>query len=527
MAAASLPVMLAAVSISAPRALGAQIPRLTPPPPCRATPADTAVLASVRASARKGLTSVAVLQFSSQVLDTRRTHLAPGITAKLSSRIATVPGVAVESRGTVERAFAASGARIDSLLSTLATQFAVSGDVIPQRDRVDVTVRILQRGKETPRWERVYAYPRTSVEQIVEGVTAAVAELAESKAPPAPTMAASTYETLVRGDYFLASHDAVSADSARRTYERAVAADRRSAIPAARAARARAAVLERTERLDSRFVGEQVLAGMRMADAALRRDSSLADAWTARAILLRYRNPDTFAGAIQAHERAVALAPNSADALEAYGVTLLLLGRDAQAEQQLRRSLVLEPNRSTALRTLSELEFVRRRFGPSCALVNASIGADAYDAEAYALRARVRMRLSEFRDAYADAEIAGRLGHAAWGNALQLLVSSNATTVDDARLEAKRVATAKLRPGVKMSLAEGLYTSLTLASLGDRDRAIDALSRIEPAGAEFIAALRDPGFDPIRSDQRFRKLGAAREQKTSPGEVTGNGPDAS
>jgi TolB-like protein/Tfp pilus assembly protein PilF len=483
------------------------------------------MLTWVRASERRGLTSVAVLQFSSQVLDARRVHLAPGITAKLSSRIATIPGVAVESRGTVERVFAASGARIDSLLSALRNQYAITGEVIPQRDRVDVTVRILQRGKEAPRWERVYAYPRTSVEQIVEGVTAAVAGLAESKAPASSTMAASTYETLMRGDYFLAGHDAVSADSARRTYERAVDADKRSAIPPARAARARAAILERTERLDSRFVGEQVLAGMTMADAALRRDSSLAEAWTARAILLRYRNTDTFAGAIQAHERAVALAPNSADAQEAYGVTLLLLGRDAQAEQRLRRSLALEPNRASALRALSELEFVRRRFGPSCALVNASIGADPYDAEAYALRARVRMRQSEFRDALADAEIAGRLGQAAWGNALQLFVTSKSSTVDDARLEAKRLATAKLRPGVKMSLAEGMYTSLTLELLGDRDRAFDALSRIEPSGAEFIASLRDPGFDQMRSDQRFRKLTAAREPKTARGEVSGNGPD--
>jgi hypothetical protein len=29
----------------------------------------------------------------------------------------------------------------------------------------------------------------------------------------------------------------------------------------------------------------------------------------------------------------------------------------------------------------------------------------------------------------------------------------------------------------------------------------------------------------MRSDQRFKKLSAAREQKTARGEVTGNGPD--
>jgi trehalose/maltose hydrolase-like predicted phosphorylase len=47
---------------------------------------------------------------------------------------------------------------------------------------------------------------------------------------------------------------------------------------------------------------EQVLAGMAMADAALRLDPSLADAWTAKAILLRYRNRRPNAGVVDAHE---------------------------------------------------------------------------------------------------------------------------------------------------------------------------------------------------------------------------------
>jgi Tfp pilus assembly protein PilF len=313
---------------------------------------------------------------------------------------------------------------------------------------------------------------------------------------------------MLRGDYFLAGHDEASADSARRTYERAVAADRRSALPAARAARARAAYLDRAVRLDARVIGEQVLAGMAMADAALRLDSTLAEAWTARALLLRYRNPATYAGVVSAHERAVALAPSSADAHDEYGVTLLRLGRDAAAEQHIRRALALEPNRASALRAFAELEFLRRRFGPACALTNASIGADAYDPLAYALRARVRMRLSEFRDAFSDAETAGRLSSSAWGDALQLLVTANGTTVDDGRLEARRLAASKLRPGAVMSVAEGVYVSLALEALGDRARAIDALGRVEPRGVDLITALRDPGFDGMRTDVRFRRATA-------------------
>ena len=477
------------------------------------------MLRGARATARRGVTSVAVLEFDSRVLDERRSHLAPALTARLRSRLARIRNVGVESRGTVERVYAASGGRIDSLLSVLSNEYAVNGDVIPQRDGIDVTIRIMKSGKDTPAWERVFAYPRTDVRDIEDAVVAAMVQLTGSKAPSVPrTMSAEAYDALLRGDYFLTRHDAVSADSARRSYERAIQADPRSAVPRARAALARAMFLERAGRLDARLIGEQVLAGMALVDAALKIDSSLAEAWTARALLLRYRNPDTFAGAVAAHERAVRLAPNSAEAHDAFGVTLARLGRDAAAEQHLRRALALEPNRATALRALAELEYLRRRFGSSCALANASIGADSYDPLAYAVRARVRMQLSEFRDAFSDAETAHRLSAAAWGGALQLLVTANASTVDDARLEARRVAAERLRPGVKMSVAEGTYTSLALETLGDRDRAFEALRRIEPTGAEFISALRDKGFDEMRRDARFRRL-TSGGTRTERGEV--------
>jgi tetratricopeptide (TPR) repeat protein len=231
-------------------------------------------------------------------------------------------------------------------------------------------------------------------------------------------------------------------------------------------------------------------------------------------MLLRYRYPATFSGAIAAHERAIARAPNSADAHYQYGLTLMRLGRDAAAEQQFRRALALEPNQSAALRALGELEYLRRRYGASCALANASIGADSYDPLSYALRARVRVQQGEFRDAFSDAETAFRISGAPWGDALQALVSANAATVDDARLQARRVASERLRPGVTMSVAEGVYTSLTFEALGDRERAFEALRRIDPAGVQLGMALRDPGFDQMRKDARFRRIVAAAPKST-------------
>ena len=508
--AAGLLVTFTATSAATTHVLLAQTPRLTPPPPCRASAADTAVLASLRTGTRRSATSVAVLEFDSRVMDTERSHLAPAVTAQLRSRLAEIPGVMVETRGTVERVFNASGGRIDSLQSSLGDELAVVGEVIPQRDRIDITVRVLQAGKDVTRWERVFAYPRTSLRQVVESVAEAVAEISQSRVPPPLLgMSSDAYEITVRGDNFLAQHDPVAADSARRNYERAIAADPGAPIPSARAARARVALLERLGRSDDRAIGEHVLAGMSLADAALKKDSANAEAWTARAILLRYRNPANYAGVVAAHERAIAADPNSADAHEAYAVTLMRLGRDAAAEQHLRRSLALEANRASALRALAEYEYYHRRYGPSCALVNASIGADSYDPLAYALRARVRMQLNEFRDALSDAETALRLTASPWSSALQFYVTASGTNVDDVRLEARRVASVKLQPGRHMTVPEGTYTSLAFEALGDRTRAFEALRRIQPTGVDMTMALRDPRFDQMRSDARFRRLAAA------------------
>ena len=184
------------------------------------------------------------------------------------------------------------------------------------------------------------------------------------------------------------------------------------------------------------------------------------------------------------------------------------------AEQQLRRSLALEANRASALRALAEFEYFHRRYGPSCALVNASIAADSYDPMAYALRARVRMQLNEFRDGLSDAETALRLTASPWSGALQLFVTASGTNVDDVRLEARRVAAAKLQPGRRMTVAEGAYTSLAFEALGDRTRAFEALRRIEPTGVDMAMALRDPRFDQMRLDARFRRLAAADAKST-------------
>ncbi len=219
------------------------------------------------------------------------------------------------------------------------------------------------------------------------------------------------------------------------------------------------------------------------------------------------RDPQLYGKAVAAHERAVKAAPRSADVHQEYAITLLRLGRDAAAETQVRQALALERDRAVSLRVLAEVEYLARRYNNACALVNASIGADSYDPLAYALRARVRTHMDEFRDAFSDAETARRLSGAAWAETLEFYLTAIARDIDAARAEARRLSSAKLKGGTTLGVREAVYLGMGLSAVGTRDKAFDALSRARPRGVELRSALRDPGLDRLRSDPRFSRVG--------------------
>jgi tetratricopeptide (TPR) repeat protein len=410
----------------------------------------------------------------------------------------------------------------------MGAKLVVSGTILSQRNGATLTIRIGERGVEAPRWERDFLYPQTGLASIEDQVVAAVADILQSgKVSESRRLAdAAAYDNVARGDYFLTQHDTWAGDSARVAYERALSRMPKSAFVMGRLARSYAVALERRGRVGPLGQLAALREGNALVDRALRADSATADAWTARAMFERVRDPQSYGNAVAAHERAVKAAPRSADAHQEYAITLLRLGRDDAAETHVRQALAAERDRAVSLRLLAELEYLARRYNNACALVNASIAADSYDPLAYALRSRVRARMDEFRDAFSDAETARRLSGAAWGETLEFYLTAIARDIDAARAESRRLASAKLKAGTTLGVRDAVYLGMGLTAVGNRDKAFDALSRARPRGVELRSALRDPGLDLLRSDPRFSRVGRddtapAAETKGRQRSVTG------
>ena len=102
---------------------------------------------------------------------------------------------------------------------------------------------------------------------------------------------------------------------------------------------------------------------------------------------------------------------------------------------------VLERTRDESERLIDEAdeEIRQGQSAHACQLLNTAIDLDGRAAPAYALRAIVRGRGGEVREAFGDAETVTQLGRPRWGNALRAIVANRSGDTTSARLQARRM----------------------------------------------------------------------------------------
>jgi len=137
-------------------------------------------------------------------------------------------------------------------------------------------------------------------------------------------------------------------------------------------------------------------------------------------------------------------------------------------------------------------------------MIDSALAMTPADPEAYALRARANAARGDLRAAWADAEVAERLGDT-WQ--AQTLIASFEARVGERRAAQARLAqlVKRVSPKVPFSAKQGSQLALAYVAAGDSKRALNALLRTRDDGT-LAAALKDPGFDPIRGEPRFRDI---------------------
>jgi tetratricopeptide (TPR) repeat protein len=145
------------------------------------------------------------------------------------------------------------------------------------------------------------------------------------------------------------------------------------------------------------------LAG-RAAEAALRLDSTSADAWLGAGMAAYGRQPADGPAALGAARRATALDSTNAEAWHFLGWLSLLAGDDSGAARAYRHALRMDPGRGITYEHLARLSVIGHRFAEARALLDSAVALEPMFGLGYTQRAILRAYLGDTAGARADAE---------------------------------------------------------------------------------------------------------------------------
>ncbi len=318
-----------------------------------------------RAPAARGA-SVAVLPFLALGQAEEADWFADGLAEELTAALATSGGLKVASR-TSSFAFKEAALTARTIGERLGVSSIVEGSVRWSGGRIRITVQLIDVADDAHLWAETYERPAEDLFAVQEDVAGQVARalsvaLTEGErrrihARRSGSLAA--YRSYLQGRQAHARGDVADVHQAIGHFQAAVREDPQFALAHAGLAEARLylSLLRFAPDLDRTALRRDARSSV---DEALRLDPDLPEARVADAVL-RWYDWD-WAGSVEALERAIALAPQSAVAHRRRGLELAYLGRFDDARAALARAHELDPLSLEILADQAVPDIRERRF---------------------------------------------------------------------------------------------------------------------------------------------------------------------
>ena len=431
--------------------------------------------------------AIAVLPLENLSHDPSYDYLADGLTDELIRNLSIIEGLAVRSR-TSSFAMKGKPRNVREAASQLDADYILEGSVLPGAEELRVNAQLVRARDDSPVWSGRYERALTDVFAIQDQISRGIVNSLRLK--------------LGRG---------------RRRYE--ISAEAYDLYLRARALQIRLGI-----RGFARSIGllEQVIAT----------DPSFAPAYAGLGVSYAIRSiqfaadhpPDELAKMKSVAEKATQLDPLLAEAHEALALLYARDGQWEQSEKSFRRAIELDPNRSTTYANLAiwvlwvigkNEEALRQmrvaeRVDPLSPEVHASLALVLLSTGRYDEAAAHCAKMSA-DDAMKDKCLArARLGQGRIGDAIPLLANLPTLARD---FEARGLlGYAYVRSGHSEEAEKMLVVSdhpneraLIFASLGDKDRTLEALERMSLQGPQRVGMyLNSPELALLRGDPRLK-----------------------
>jgi TolB-like protein/Tfp pilus assembly protein PilF len=459
----------------------------------------------LHASAAQPIHSLTVLPFKPLVAGHADEALELGMADTLISRLETLPGMSVRPIGAVLRY---AGRELDPVSTgrEQRTDAVLDGHIQKAGNALRVTVRLVRVADGRPLWSGRFDAPMTGLFAVQDSISERVAaELGprltgdqRTRLAAHPTEDPEAYRLYLLGRYHLNRYTDEGFWKSLTYFQQAVAKDPRFAAAYVGEADAYFSL----GAFDVVPPRESFPRSKHAAEAALRLDGRLAGAHVALAnVLLLY--DWQWSSAEKEYRRALALAPDSADAHQTYAQFLSARSRPDEAVREMERARQLDPLTVARIASLGEILLVGRRPREAEAQQRKALEMDPNFGFAYWGLGRALVLQRRYTEAITAFEKSIPLSGDSPDEPASL---ARVYALTGRRREALAVVDDLRRRAAHQYVAPSLIAHI-YAALGERDEAFAWLDRAF-AERDFLLALAavEPDFDPLRSDPRFAAL---------------------
>ena len=449
--------------------------------------------------------SLAVLPLESLSGDASQDYFADGMTDELITDLGQISALRVISRTSV-MAYKRARKPLPQIARELSVDAVVEGTVLRSGDQVRITAQLIEASADQQLWSQSYEGELRDTLALQNKVAKAIADQIRINLSPREQAALRTvrvvnpeaYESYLKGRYFWNKRTADSLKAARAYFDQAIEEDPKYA--GAYSGLADTYALLGDWQYAVMTPKEALPKAKAAAIKALQLDNALGEAHNSLAFCLDGFDWD-FDSAGKEFRRAIELNPGYATAHHWYAWHLSLLGRYDDAIVEMRKAKNSDPLSLIISSDLAELLVLAHSYDESIAESQKTIEMDPNFAFAHNQLGQAYLQKQMNVEAIAEIEKAVQLSS---GSPTCIANLARAYVASGRKSEAIKLLN-DLKQGSNRTDSHASEIAVVYAALGDKDQAMNWLEKGYEERFNPGVLLR-PGFDPLRSDVRFKDL---------------------
>jgi TolB-like protein len=458
----------------------------------------------LRRSSPVRIHSLAVLPFENLSGDVEQEYFADGMTAELITELARISSIRVISRTSIMR-YKRLRKPLAEIAKELDVDAVVEGEVLHSHSQVRVTAQLIDVATDRHIWAETYDRNLRDVMALQADVAQSIAKAIGTRIMPTELRGLTpgrrlnpeAYEDYLRGRFFFEKRTSEG-------FHRAVDYFQQSIREDPGFAQAYAGLAKTYDLLGTYELlppNESFPKVREAADKALELDSTLSEAYTARALASSMYEHDWNA-AEQDFQHALRLNSNDALVHHWYAEHLINIGQAERAITELERARELDPLSLPINGTLGRAYRDARRYQESLDQCRKTLDLDSDFAVGHWCLGVSNVALKRYAEAVTEMKRAYALGATpldAYGLGYAYAMAGN-------RSNAQAIIE-KLKRSSGRSYVPAYFIASIYGALAERNQAFAWLRRAHDERDPQIAYLLcDPFIDPLRSDPRFNAL---------------------